>query len=262
VNTVGLSTFLRQAWSWLIAAMGHSTPAALFRRADRYRNEGRYDEAARLVVQGLQEDPGSSVGHLLSAYLHVANRAMDAAKADFHRVLALDRYHPRALVGLAKINLEEQDIEGATSLLDRALQYYSDFPEARALREMVVSWSKAPAAAGEGHPAAVGGDPITAVERDVVVTRLDGVIVYSKIDEERAGQVAQHLIQVYRMASATLARAGFGIPRRSVIDTGSQMTFVLSDTDHLLSATLDGNVEIGAGLAQTGRLWTEIGTKA
>src|SRR5215813_9870361 len=67
--------------------------AALFRQADRYRNEGRYEDAARLVAEGLKRDPDSSVGHLLSAYLHVAARQTDRAKSEFHRVLALDPYH-------------------------------------------------------------------------------------------------------------------------------------------------------------------------
>src|SRR5205814_8164913 len=120
--------------------------AALFRRADRYRNEGRFEEAAQLVAQGRQQDPDSRVGHLLSAYLHVATRQTDRAKTDFQRVLALDPFHPRALLGLAKICLEEQDVEGSKALLDRVLQYYTDFAEAQALREMVMSWPQSPAA--------------------------------------------------------------------------------------------------------------------
>ena len=258
VNAMGWATFLRQLWSSLLAVIGPSRPSALFRRADRLRNEGRYEEAARLVAEGLRHDPGSSVGHLLSAYLHVANRAMDRAKVEFDRVLALDPFHPRALLGLAKISLEEQDIEGATSLLDRALQYYSDFPEAQALREMVRSWSVAPASSSETLHADVAA---LAPEEDAVVMRLDGGVVVSRTGEKRAALVAQHQIQTHRMASATLARAGFGVLRRSVIDTGSHLTFVLGDADHLLSATLDGDVEIVVGLAQTGRLWTEMGIK-
>ena len=55
--------------------------AALFRQADRYRNEGRYEEASRLVIQGLAQDPDSSVGHLLSAYLHVATDLSPSSRA-------------------------------------------------------------------------------------------------------------------------------------------------------------------------------------
>jgi len=249
---------LRRLWGGLLAVVGPSRPSALFRRADHLRNEGRYEEAARLVADGLRQDPASSVGHLLSAYLHVANRAMDRAKVEFDHVLALDPYHPRALLGLARISLEEQDIAGATNLLDRALQYYADFPEAQALREMVRSWSETSTPAGEVSHA---DSAVLAAEEDVVVMRLDGTVVVSRAPEERAQLVAQHQIQTHRMASATLARAGFGILRRSVVDTETHLTFVHGDADCLLSATLNGDVEIPAGLAQTGRLWTELGIK-
>ena len=258
--TPDLAELLRRAWHGLVAAMGSSAPSALFRQADRYRNEGRYEEAARLVAQGLREDPGSGVGHLLSAYLHVANRAMELAKADFRRVLKLDPFHPRALLGLARISLEEQDLDGAKRLLDRALQYYSEFPEARALREMLGSW--APAPTRDVHPDVTSVDQVAAAERDVVVTRVDGSIAAARVGEERAAQVARHLVQVSRMASATLGRAGCGSLRRGVIDTGSCVTVVLADHDHHLTATVDGNVEIVAGLAQAGRLWAELGVSA
>jgi len=257
-----LAALLRRAWHGSVATIGRSAPSAFFRRADRYRNEGRYEEAARLVAQGLREDPGSGVGHLLSAYLHVANRAMDLAKTEFRRVLKLDPFHPRALLGLARISLEEHDPDGAKRLLDRALQYYSEFPEARALREMVGSWAAAPAATRNAHLDVTSVDHAAAAERDVVVTRMDGSVAAARVGEERAAQVARHLVQVCRMASATLGRAGCGGLRRGVIDTGSSVTVVLADHERHLSATVDGNVEIGAGLAQAGRLWAELGVNA
>ena len=63
-------------------------------------------------------------------------------------------------------------------LLDRALQYYADFPEAQALREMVVSWSSAPAPVAEASPSTLPGELKTAVPaRDLVMTRTDGTLV-------------------------------------------------------------------------------------
>ncbi len=256
---MGLATLLGRMWTGISGRVRPSSPAALFRRADRYRNEGRHAEARRLVARGLQEAPDSSVGHLLSAYLSVAAREMDRAKVAFHRVLALDPYHPRALLGLAKICLEEHRTEDSKALLDRALQYYSDFPEAQALREMVVGWSNPPAPARATPSVPVGDLRSAQRARDLVMTRTDGTVVFVRADGERRSQLAQHQIQVYRMASATLSRAGLGTLRRAAIDTGSHMTFLLSDRDVVLSATLDGTVEVGAGLAQVGRLWTELG---
>src|SRR6266545_2559769 len=169
--SVDLAALLERTWSRIAGMIRPATPAALFRRADRYRNEGRYEEAVQLVAQGLRQIPDSSVGHLLSGYLCEAAREMD-------------------------------------------------------------------------------------------VTRADGTLVLARTDEERGRHLAQHLTQVYRMASATLSRAGLGPVRRGAIEAGSQMTFLLSDAGLVLSATLDGHVEVSAGLAQIGRLWTELGVKA
>jgi tetratricopeptide (TPR) repeat protein len=259
---VGLAALLERTLRSVNRARHQSTPATLFRRADRYRNQGRYAEAAQLVSRGLRQAPDSSVGHLISAYLHMAGRRMNRAKSEFHRVLDVDPYHPRALLGLARIQIEDQDLEGAKTLLDRALQYYSDFPEARALREMLVGWPrtqvdlrKAPASGFLAEPSK------PARERDVVALRADGNLVLTGTDEERGRQLAQHVMQVYRTASATLSRAGLGSFRSAAIDTGSCMTFLLKDADLVFSATLDGTIEVGAGLAQIARLRADLGVK-
>jgi len=148
----GCSTFLERTWSGLTGLVKPRSAATMFRLADQYRHEGRYEEAADLIAEGLRVSPNIAVGHLLDAYLHVVFREMPAAKTSFRRVLSLDPYHPRALFGLARIALEEGDIEGCRPFLDRAIQYFPDFPEAKALQEMVATWS-APAVA---TPSAVG----------------------------------------------------------------------------------------------------------
>lgn len=263
---VDLATLLERGWIGLTGAVGVVRPrtaAALFRQADRYRNEGRYDEAARLVSQGLELAPESSVGHLLSGYLYAASREMDRAKAEFDRVLALDPYHPRALLGLARIDIEEQDLEGAKALLDRALQFYTGFPEAQALREMVLSWADQPVPEPALESAVTPDDlELTSSARDLVLTRADGALVFARVEEDRGKLISQHLIQVARMASAMLSRAGLGALRRGAVETESDMTFLLSDADAKLTVTIKGHAEVGAGLAQIGRLWAKLGARA
>ncbi|HXJ79160.1 MAG TPA: tetratricopeptide repeat protein [Candidatus Methylomirabilis sp.] len=240
-----------------------STPAVLFRRADRCCSQGRYDEAAVFVAQGLRQAPDSSVGHLISAYLHVAGRRMDRAKGEFERVLAIDPFHPRALLGLARISIEDQDLATAKTFLDRALQYYSDFPEAQALREMLADWPRMKADGSEAPARALLGAPSQpAREYDVVAMRTDGRLVLLGMDEDRGRQLAQHLMQVYRTASATLSRADLGSLRSAAIDVGSCMVFLLKDADLLFSATLDGPVEVGAGSAHIGRLRNALGIRS
>jgi tetratricopeptide (TPR) repeat protein len=260
---VSLATFLERTWSGLTGLVRPRSAASLFRLADQYRHEGRYEEAADLIAEGLRLAPNISVGHLLDAYLHVVFRDMPAAKESFRRVLALDPYHPRALFGLARIALEEGDIEGCRPFLDRAIQYFPDFPEAKALQEMVATWS-APAVAA---PAAVGTISTDRLRpppgaRDLILTHTDGTLVFAQGSEERQRQLAQHMIQVYRIASATLARAGLGPLRRGVVEGASEMTFLRSDGGVILGVALPRDIDVGAGLVQVGRLWTDLNIKS
>lgn len=259
---MSLATFLERTWSGLTGLVRPRSAASLFRLADQYRHEGRYEEAADLIAEGLRLAPNIAVGHLLNAYLHVVFRDMTAAKESFRRVLALDPYHPRALFGLARIALEEGDIEGCRPFLDRAIQYFPDFPEAKALQEMVVTWS-APAVA---TPAAVGTISTDRLRpppgaRDLILTHTDGTLVFAQGSEERQRQLAQHMTQVYRIASATLARAGLGPLRRGVVEGASEMTFLRSDGGVILGVALPRDIDVGAGLVQVGRLWTDLNIK-
>ena len=263
---MSLGALLGRTWSSIIGMVRTPTAVALFRRALECQNAGRYDEATRLVAEGIAQAPQSGIGHLLAAYLSVARREMEPAKLAFHRVLALDPYHPRALLGLARIALEENDLETSRALLDRALQFYPEFPEARALQEMAKSVS-GPAAA-TALPAAVGA-PLTAAHdldlgipaRDLALTRTDGSVVRARVDDMHAQALAHHLAQVHRIVSATLARAGLGPLRRGVVETQGEMTLFVSDAGLILSATVDGHVAIAPGLVQIGALGTKLGMK-
>ncbi len=259
---VGLGTLLERTWSGIAGLVRPRSAAALFRQADQYRHEGRYEEASELVAEGLRQAPDLAVGHLLDAYLHVVFREMGPAKVAFRRVLALDPYHPRALFGLARIALEEGDLEGCRPFLDRALQYFPDFPEAKALQEMVASWSvptvTAPVPAGT-----ITTDRLRlpAGGRDLVLARADGTLVVAQGTEERQRVLAQHMTQMFRIASATLARAGLGPLRRGVVEARADVTFLRSDGGLILGLSMPHDVEMSSGLVQIGRLWTDLNIK-
>jgi tetratricopeptide (TPR) repeat protein len=260
---VGLATFLERTWSGLTGLVKPRSAAAMFRLADQYRHEGRYEEAADLIAEGLRVSPNIAVGHLLDAYVHVVFREMPAAKTSFRRVLSLDPYHPRALFGLARIALEEGDIEGCRPFLDRAIQYFPDFPEAKALQEMVATWS-APAAAVPSTVGAINTERLRLPQgaHDLILTHADGTLVFAQGSEERQRHLSMHMTQVYRIASATLARAGLGAMRRGVIEGSSEMTFLRSDGGVILGVALPREIEVGGGLVQVGRLWTDLNIKA
>jgi tetratricopeptide (TPR) repeat protein len=267
-NHVGLLRLLSRIWDAITSFTRPPNPATLFRRANLYRQEGRFEEAAELVSQGLRLAPSNGVGHLLSAYLHLAFRQIGPAKSEFQSVLNLDPYHPRALLGLAKIALEERDLATCRPFLDKALQYYPDFPEARALQEMVASWSLTPEP--QGQRPVYEGPPIQlekpAGGREFVLTQADGTLVFSQQDDKDAEDLAAHVTQVYRIASATLQRAGLGALRRGIVQAATETTFFRSNDKLILALSFPQDVKVGFGLLETDKLWInslrELGIRA
>jgi len=263
---MGLGALLEHTWSGISGLVRSSSATALFRRADQYRSEGRYLEASQLVSRGLAQAPDSIVGHLLSAYLCMARREIEPARFSLRHVLTLDPYQPRALLGLARIALEEGDPNGAMPLLDKALAFYPNFPEAQALRDMIGSWpSTTPPATEEVRRLDVS-DPSThrPSARDLIVTRSDGTLARAGIDveAERATLLAAHQTQVLRMATATLKRAGIGAMAHGLIETEGGTTLLVHEADMYLSAVLDGAADARAVLADVGALWAAVGITA
>src|SRR5687767_1187444 len=161
---------LRRMW----APRRALTLVEAFRRADQFRREGRLPEAMTMVAHGLHLDPDNVTGHLLAAYLHAAGRAMPAAKTEFQWVLARDPNHARALLGLARIALEEGELQSCRDLLGRALRFYPEFPEAQALLGAVAA---APAAASPPPTVAVDRLRLPAHGRSLVTARHDGALL-------------------------------------------------------------------------------------
>jgi len=233
----------------------------LFQQADLYRRQGRFEEGAEIVAHGLRLDPTSLSGHLVAAHLHAALRKIDLAKIEFRQVLALDPFHPRALLGLARIAMEEGDHSSCKESLERALQRYPDFPEAKALQDVISGRSIPPPSPSQrqipvGLP--VRGDRLRAPagSRNLLVLRTDGTLVVSQSGEGEEGKEAlgAHMAQVFRIASATLARSGLGAFRRGVVQWTSETTFLCCDAGLILSLAFPQGVEIGFGFLQTDRL--------
>ena len=251
---------LSRIWDAITSLTRPPNAATLFRRADLYRQEGRFEEAAELVAQGLRLAPNNGVGHLLSAYLHLAFRQIGPAKSELQFVLQADPYHPRALLGLAKIALEERDLAACRPFLDKALQYYPDFPEARALQEMVAGWATAVAASGQspaytGPPLQVEKLRPPAGGREFVLAQTDGTLVFSQEGDKDAEDLAAHVTQVYRIASATLQRAGLGALRRGIVQAATETSFFRSNDRLILALSFPQDVKIGFGLLETDKLW-------
>lgn len=253
--------FLTRIWTTIT---GHGRPTStikLFQQADQYRRSGRFEEAAELVAHGLRLNPNNISGHLVAAHLHAALRRTEPAKVEFQRVLSLDPDHPRALLGLARIAMEEADFTACTESLDRALHLFPDFPEAKALQDVMGDYaipSPPPLQRQVSTVVSPRRDAFQAPvgSRQFILIRTDGTPVFSQPGDGRKEELASHVSQVFRIASAALARSGLGAFRRGIVDGASETTFLRGSAGMLLSLTFPHDVELGFGLLQTDRLWT------
>lgn len=234
------------------------TTVEVFCLARRYRDEGRFEEAATLVSQGLDRDPRSLVGHLLAGSLYAAFREMDHARAEFQRVLALDALHPRALLGLARIALEENDVPACLGFLRRALERYPDFPEAQALLDAVSGLSAEAVTHRSSTPAAVHVDRLRApIEcRELLLTRDDATVLAIQPRGARTEELATRTARIAQLASAMLGRSGLGGLRHAVIEDGGETTLLKTDGGVALALTFGRDVETVAGLGHLDRVWT------
>jgi len=184
---------------------------------------------------------------------------VEPAREAFRDALALDPDHPRALLGLARIAIEEGDPDAARPALERALLYHPDFPEARALEEMLAGWTAVhvDSAGVQAPPVQAGAAPLPADGRDPILARLDGTVVFAQCEERREPVLAQHVIQVVRIASATLARAGLGALRRGVIEGAEASTYLRTDAGLVLALTLPSGTPVADGWSALGHLWAD-----
>ncbi len=249
------------AWTGILRAMTHRrrapTTLDIFRLARRYRDEGRFEEATELVIQGLARDPRSLVGHLLAGSLYAVFREMDHARAEFQQVLALDALHPRALLGLARIALEEDDVPDGVAFLRRALERYPDFPEAQALLDAVSGITQEAVTHRPPPPAALHVDRLRAPAecRELLLIRDDATVLAIQPRGARTEELATRTARIARLASAMLARTGLGTLRHAVVDDGAESTLLKTDGGVALALTFTREVETAAGLGHLDRVW-------
>jgi tetratricopeptide (TPR) repeat protein len=249
---------LTRLWNRLTGSKPSPLAVRIFQRARRCRDEGRFEEAAALVAEGLRLDPDSLVGHLLAGSLHAVFRETRQARAAFERVLALDPMHPRALLGLARMALEEGEAGTCTLLLTRALARYPDFPEAQALLDVVLN---PPARATAARPAPQGGAiradrlRVPADSRETLLARADGTPIFAQPRGLRTEELAARIAQLCKVASATLARSGLGALHHAVVDGAAERTFLRADGDMVLSLAFSREVRTDTALAHLERVW-------
>jgi predicted regulator of Ras-like GTPase activity (Roadblock/LC7/MglB family) len=160
---------------------------------------------------------------------------------------------------VARIAIEAGDPDAARPALERAVLYHADFPEARMLEKMLAvrgavqsNFAWAPT-----RPVRAEGIRLSQDGRDPILARLDGTVVFAQCDEDQEPVLAQHVVQVVRIASATLARAGLGALRRGVIEGAQASTYLQTDVGLVLALTLPSGTSIADGWSALGRLWAD-----
>jgi tetratricopeptide (TPR) repeat protein len=239
---------LRRLWR-SAASRTPRRAAELFGHADRLRRAGRYSEAVALVAQGLRLEPASITGHLLAAYLHAARRTTEPAKREFRWVLERDPAHPRALLGLARIALEEGDLDGGREVLVRALRAYPDFPEAQALLDGLATQRTVP------PPTRPRLDRLRLPPTASALFALGygGMVIAAR--PETAADRGHRLARATDLATAALRRAGLGALRRGIVQDADEAHFLRVDAALTLALALPRATHITQGLLQVNRLW-------
>ena len=244
---------LRRLWRPAARHAPLTVPEAL-RRAEQRRREGRYAEASALVTRALELDRDNLHAHLLAAYLHVARHATAPAKAEFRWVLGHDANHARALIGLARVALEEGDGRACHDLLRRALRFYPDFPEAAALLDALRARDSPPPAAAPAPR--VDRLRLPGTGRALIVGRADGGLIAAQPVTDEAKDVSEALARALRLAAAALQRCGLGPVHRAIIDDGRDAVFMRTDGDLVVSLALPRATDPPQGLLDVNRLWS------
>lgn len=247
---------LMRIWASVARMYRPPTTVRIFLQARGYRAEGRFEEAAVLVAEGLRLDPDNLVGLLLSGSLHTIFREMPLAKTAYGRVLTIEPTHPRALLGLARIALEQGEAATCADLLRRALERYPDFPEAQALVEVTRSVAVNPVQHAVGLSSLrVDRLRVPSNSREALLARIDATLIFARPRGSRTEELAARTAQLCRMAAAMLARSGLNHLRHAIIEGAEESTYLRADDDVVLSMVFAREVEPRAALAHLERVW-------
>jgi tetratricopeptide (TPR) repeat protein len=245
-----------RAWRRLRSRRRVPVSIELFRRANRYRTEGRFERAAVLVAHGLRLDPDSVVGNLLAGQLHAIFRETAQARVAFDRVLARDPTQPRALFGRARVALEEGEPGTCREYLTRALARWGDFPEAQALLEVVREAGPKPGAAARAvSPLRLDRVRLPVEGRELLFARIDATLILAQPRGMRSDELAVRTAHLCRVAVALLARAGCGPLREALIEGAAERTYLRADDEVVLSLTFGRDVPVAEAAASVERVW-------
>jgi hypothetical protein len=188
----------------------------------------------------------------------MALRETRRARASFERVLALEPTQLRALLGLARIELEDGETAACCALLSRALARYPDFPEARAVLEVargLLATADAKRYATPNGAVAANRLGLPAESREALFALADATKIVAVPHEPRTDAIAARAVKLSKVATAMLGRAGLGPLRHAVIEGAAETTYLRSDDTALLTLSFDRDMKSATALQHLERAW-------
>lgn len=85
--------------------------------------------------------------------------------------------------------------------------------------------------------------------------RRDATLVFATARGPRTEAVAAGAVKLARIATAMLARAGFGPLRHAVIEGAAETTYLRADDAALLTLAFDTDVKAATAVAHLERVW-------
>lgn len=128
---------------------------AFLQLAEEYRKEGRYQEAVRVCLEGLERHPTYHTARLSLGRTHMEAGDLAAARRAFSEVLDLQPENHLAGKLLAEVQKKTSDLAGAADTYRTILRYYPNDREVQGLLSEALRGSAvASAATAEGTPPA------------------------------------------------------------------------------------------------------------
>jgi predicted regulator of Ras-like GTPase activity (Roadblock/LC7/MglB family) len=91
--------------------------------------------------------------------------------------------------------------------------------------------------------------------REALFMRPDATLVFAEPRGPRTEAVAARAVKLARIATAVLARAGFGPLRHAVIEGAAETTYLRTDDAALLTLAFDRDVTAATAVSHLERVW-------
>jgi len=245
---------------------------AFARLADRLREQGDLAEATWICSRGLAANFGYSTGHTILAEILKDSDLKQRAKEEFALALRLNFSNMRALLGLAKLLLEEDNPQEALEHIDHLLFWQPSHEQAIKLAreaqerlnrqqvEEVIGTEMMPAPlpeeaeAGEAPPGLVSGreHELAALVakcdcvNGLIIINQEGLIVARELDMTKLGDKdAAALDNLCKTLNHYLLKLGAGYLEGGLIEGEAHALRLLRYRGYVLAISLKADVMLG-----------------